>query len=132
MLSREQLQGVLLSSARPELTIYRNEKKNLGYEVRTRVFFRADSAGFLVYVQGALQEENITSQYRLTESKVRPKPVLWVSGIVNLITLSRLVPDYPDAKSQWDYFKLALDIIYEGEHNTQEGLDKLLELKGLI
>ena len=132
MLSREQLQGVLLSSARPELTIYRNEKKNLGYEVRTRVFFRADSAGFLGYVQGALQEENITSQYRLTESKVRPKPVLWVSGIVNLITLSRLVPDYPDAKNRWDYFKLALETIYEGEHNTQEGLDKLLQLKGIL
>ncbi len=132
MLSREQLQGILLSSSRPELTIYRNEKKNLGYEVRTRVFFRADSSGFLQYVQVALEEENITSQYRLSESKVRPKPVLWVSGIINLIALSRLVPDYPDAKSQWDYFKLALDIIYEGEHNTQEGLDKLLELKGLI
>ena len=40
------LQGILLASARPELTIYRNEKKNLGYEVRARVFFRADSAEF--------------------------------------------------------------------------------------
>ena len=126
------LQGILLSSSRPELTIYRNEKKNLGYEIRARVFFRADSSGYLQYVQAALEEENITAQYRLSESKVRPKPVLWVSGIVNLVTLSRLVPDYPDAKSQWDYFKLGLDIIYEGEHNTQEGLDKLLELKGLI
>jgi len=132
VLSREQLQGVLLASARPELTIYRNEKKNLGYEVRARVFFRADSAAFLGYVQGALDQENIESQYRLSESKVRPKPVLWVSGIVKLITLSRLVPDYPDAKNKWDYFKLALDIIYEGEHNTQEGLDKLLKLKGLL
>jgi hypothetical protein len=132
VLSREQLQGVLLASARPELTIYRNEKKNLGYEVRARVFFRADSAAYLQYIQAALEEENVTSQFRLIESKVRPKPVLWVSGIVNLITLSRLVPDYPDAKNRWDYFKLALETIYEGEHNTQEGLDKLLQLKGIL
>ena len=116
MLSREQLQGILLAASRPELTIYRNEKKNLGYEVRARVFFRADSEGFLRYI----------------ESKVRPKPVLWVSGITNLNHLARIVPDYPDAKCQWDYFKLALDVIYEGEHNTQVGLDKLLKLKGLL
>tara|TARA_Y100000401_G_scaffold70755_1_gene56841 strand:+ start:1095 stop:1493 length:399 start_codon:yes stop_codon:yes gene_type:complete len=132
VLSREQLQGILLAASRPELTIYRNEKKNLGYEVRARVFFRADSSAFLEYVQGALEEENIESQYRLAESKVRPKPVLWVSGITNLVRLASLVPNYPDSKIQWDYFKLALDTIYEGEHNTQVGLDKLLKLKGLL
>ena len=126
------LQGILLASARPELTIYRNEKKNLGYEVRARVFFRADSAEFLRYIESALVDEDITSQYRVAESKVRPKPVLWVSGITNLIRLAGLVPNYPDAKTHWDYFKLALDTIYEGEHNTQAGLDKLLELKGLL
>jgi hypothetical protein len=132
VLSREQLQGILLAASRPELTIYRNEKKNLGYEVRARVFFRADSEGFLRYIETALMDENIPSQFRLSESKVRPKPVLWVSGITNLNHLARIVPDYPDAKCQWDYFKLALDVIYEGEHNTQVGLDKLLKLKGLL
>ena len=132
VLSREQLQGILLAASRPELTIYRNEKKNLGYEVRARVFFRADSASFLEHVKIALEEENIASQYRLAESKVRPKPVLWVSGIANLVRLASLVPNYPDSKIQWDYFKLALDTIYEGEHNTQAGLDKLLKLKGLL
>jgi hypothetical protein len=132
VLSREQLQGVLLASARPELTIYRNEKKNLGYEVRTRVFFRADSAAFLGYIQGALEQENITSQYRLSESKVRPKPVLWVSGISNLIVLCGLVPKYPDAKDVWESFNQAVNVIYHGEHNTQQGLDILLGLKGLI
>ena len=132
MLSLEMVQGVLLASARPELTIYRNEKKNLGYEVRARVFFRADSEHFLLYIQEALLNEGIETQFRESESKVRPKPVLWVSGIVGLIALSRLVPDVADAKNKWDYFKLALETIYEGEHNTQEGLDKLLELKGLL
>ena len=59
VLSREQLQGILLAASRPELTIYRNEKKNLGYEVRARVFFRADSASFLEHVKIALEEENL-------------------------------------------------------------------------
>ena len=127
------VQGVLLASARPELTIYRNEKKNLGYEVRARVFFRADSEHFLLYIQEALLNEGIETQFRGSESKVRPKPVLWVSGINNLVALCRLVPiEEPDAKNAWDSFGQAVDIIYQGEHNTQEGLDKLLELKGLL
>ena len=32
----------------------------------------------------------------------------------------------------WMRFKQALDIVNEGRHQTQEGLDELLELKGLI
>ena len=126
------VQGILLSSARPELTIYRNEKKNLGYEVRTRVFFRADNRHFLFALQEALAILNIGAQYRDTESKVRPKPVLWVSGISNLIALCRLVPNYPDAKEIWEGFHDAVNLIYDGEHNTQEGLDELLIIKGLL
>lgn len=133
MLSREQLQGILLASSRPELTIYRNEKKNLGYEVRARVFFRANNSEFLSRLQDGLAELRIIATFRENESKVRPKPVLWVSGISNLYSLCRLVPrDEPDAKNIWPSFKAAIDIIYEGEHNTQDGLDRLLELKGLL
>ena len=132
MLNREMVKGILLSSARPELTIYRNEKKNLGYEVRTRVFFRADNYRFLWELRDELARLNIASQYREIESKVRPKPVLWVSGISNLVALCRLVPYSPDAKSVWDNFKEAISLIYEGKHNTQDGLDKLLRLKGLL
>ena len=132
MLSKEMVQGILLSSARPELTIYRNEQKNLGYEVRTRVFFRADNRQFLYALQEALAMLNVGAQYRDTESKVRPKPVLWVSGISNLVSLCRLVPDYPDAKKVWGGFSAAIGLIYDGVHNTQEGLDALLIIKGLI
>ena len=133
MLNRDRIQGILLSSARPELTIYRNEKKNLGYEVRARVFFRADNSDFLWSLQEGLAEQLIIATFRENESKVRPKPVLWVSGISNLYALCRLVPrDEPDAKNIWPSFKAAIEIIYEGEHNTQDGLDRLLELKGLL
>ena len=31
MFNLEQLQGILLAIGRPELTIYRNEKKDVGY-----------------------------------------------------------------------------------------------------
>jgi len=133
MLNRDRLQGILLSSARPELTIYRNEKKNLGYEVRTRVFFRADNQQFLWAIQEGLALLHITATFRERESKVRPKPVLWVSGISNLVALCGLVPiEEPDAKNTWSSFRQAIDIIYQGEHNTQEGLDVLLIIKGLI
>lgn len=132
MFNTNQIQGILLSSARPELTIYRNDKKNLGYEVRVRVFFRADNEEFLMFLKDALDELNVTCQFRDKESKVRPKPVLWVSGITNLLTLCRLVPELPDSKNQWAPFITAIDLICDGEHTTQEGLDRLLTLKGAL
>ena len=47
MFNLDMVKGVLLAIGRPELTIYRNEKKNIGYEIRIRVNVRADSERFL-------------------------------------------------------------------------------------
>jgi hypothetical protein len=133
MFSKEMIHGILLSSGRPELTIYRNEKKHIGYEIRLRVNLRADNLEFLDYVKLALEQLNINCKVKESESKVRPKPILWVSGIVNVVRVCELMEsNYPSSKGQWETFKEAAQMIYRGQHTTQEGFDELLKLKGEI
>ena len=124
------VKGILLAIGRPELTIYRNDKKNIGYEIRIRVNVRADSERFLEEINRVLLENNIISKVKYSESKIRPKPILWVSGIRNVIGVCNLVGNNPSSKTDWGQFYEAANIIYEGLHNTQEGLDRLLKLKG--
>tara|TARA_R110002020_G_scaffold193302_1_gene393519 strand:- start:238 stop:639 length:402 start_codon:yes stop_codon:yes gene_type:complete len=133
MFSREMIHGILLSSGRPELTIYRNEKKHIGYEIRLRINLRADNLEFLLCVQRALADLNIICKVKESESKVRPKPILWVSGVVNVVRVCELMEsNYPSSKNQWGTFKEAATMIYRGNHTTQEGFDELLKLKGEI
>tara|TARA_R100000152_G_C6772877_1_gene199994 strand:- start:1261 stop:1662 length:402 start_codon:yes stop_codon:yes gene_type:complete len=133
MFSPEILKGILLASGRPELTIYRNEKKHIGYEIRLRVNLRADNLEFLDYVKLGLEELNINSKVKSSESKIRPKPILWISGIINVIRVCELMEsNYPSSKGQWVTFKEASQMIYRGDHTTQDGFDELLKLKGEI
>ena len=126
------VKGILLAIARPELTIYQNEKKNIGYEIRIRVNVRSDSRQFLEEINRVLLENNITCKVKYSESKIRPKPILWISGIRNVVSICNLLENHLASKADWGMFKQAADIIYNDEHNTQDGLDTLLRLKGEI
>ena len=132
MFNLDMVKGVLLAIGRPELTIYRNEKKNIGYEIRIRVNVRADSERFLEQINRVLLENDIRSKVKYSESKIRPKPILWVSGIRNIVALASLLEAYSSSKADWRMFNEAANIIWNDGHNTQEGLDRLLQLKGEI
>ena len=131
LFNKEQLQGILLSLARPELAIFQNAKKQTGYEIRVRVVIRGDIA-FLNYINRTLFQYQIESTIKLQESKVRPLPVLRISRVDTLFELCKLVPDLPDAKNKWVSFKKVINLMFLGEHRAQEGLDLILELKGEI
>ena len=130
MFNLDMTRGALLAIARPELTIYQNEKKHIGYEIRIRVNVRADSRQFLEEINRVLLENNIRSSVKYSEGKHRPKPILWVSGIRNVISVCNLIDNHHSSKTNWSQFYEAANIIYEGRHNTQEGLDRILQLKG--
>ena len=131
MFTKDQLQGILLSLARPELAIFQNLNKQTGYEIRVRVVIRGN-IDFLNYINRTLFQYQIDSTIKLKESKVRSKPVLRISKIDTLYELCKLVPNLPDAKNKWESFKEVIKIMYDGEHRTQEGLDAILEFKGAI
>ena len=132
MFNLDMVRGMLLAIARPELTIYQNEKKNIGYEIRIRINVRADSRGFLEEINRVLLENNIICKVKYIESKIRPKPILWISGIRNIVTMCTLLENEMASKADWRMFSMAADIIYHDKHNTQDGLDELLRLKGEI
>ena len=132
MFNEDMIKGILCSIGRPELTIYRNDKKHIGYEIRIRVSVRADNEEFLVNVKDALQNLNINCKLKTSESKVRPKPILWISGIVNVVRVCELISTMTTSKNGWSNFKEAANIIYRGEHQNQEGFDEILKLKGEI
>lgn len=132
MFNNDQLTGILISIAKPEIHVSRAANTNIGYRVRIRVNIRGNRE-FLLGVQRALDKKTIKTSFKDKEHKSRPRPILSIGGIVNLYKLCNLVPDnLPDAKGSWNTFKQIVNIIDNGEHHTLEGLDRILQIKGEI
>tara|TARA_R100001126_G_C4874640_1_gene175204 strand:+ start:717 stop:1115 length:399 start_codon:yes stop_codon:yes gene_type:complete len=132
MYNDDQLIGILISIAKPEIHVSRADNTNIGYRVRVRVNLRG-SETFLLGVHRTLEQKGIDSKYKSEEHKSRPRPILTVGGIVNIWKLIQLVPEkLPDAKDCWGELREIIKIIDSGEHHTLEGLDKILRLKGEI
>jgi len=132
MYNDDQLVGILISIAKPEIHISRADNTNIGYRVRLRVNLRG-SEEFLLAVSRTLNQKGIDAKYKAQEHKSRPRPILTIGGIVPLWKLSEFVPDnLPDAKNCWGDFKEIVSIVDDGQHHTLEGLDRIMKLKGVI
>ena len=127
MLTREQLQGVLLSRPRAVINITKDSRYSTGYCIKPLVQFRGEM-DFLLAIERTLLQYEITPKVKRTGDKL----ILSVSGKDNLYKLLRLVPNLPDANGQWETFRNIMTIINKGEHQTQAGLDFILKLKGLL
>ena len=131
MYSKDMLVGILLSAGKLDFNIERAKDSQIGYRVRVKIIFRAEES-FLRAVERTLLQHEITSSYKEKESKTRPKPILKIGGIKNLYKLTELVPDLPDAKGEWATFRELVELISENKHRTSSGLDRILEIKGVI
>jgi len=132
MFNKGQLEGILLSIAKPEVHVARAAKLSIGYRVRVRVNVRG-SKDFLQALNRTLSQHSVVCDYKDKEHKSRPRPILTVGGLVNIWRLCQLVPkDTPDAKNIWSNFREIIQIIDNGEHHTLEGLERILEIKGEI
>tara|TARA_R110000824_G_scaffold188089_1_gene369452 strand:+ start:67 stop:462 length:396 start_codon:yes stop_codon:yes gene_type:complete len=130
MLTREQLQGVLLSGPKATFTITYDERHTVGYAVRVGVYIRG-KMDFLVAVQRSLFQQGIESKLKDVESKTRRGPILSIRGFLNCNKLCELVPNLPDAKGQWKDFITVVEICRSGKHQTQIGIDELFRIRGL-
>ena len=99
----EQLQGVLLTTARPEVTKYRSQSKT-GWTVRTRVMFRAKWP-FLIALQRKFEQFEIHSILR----ELMPKHI-------------------PCSHANWNLFDSILNYMESKSHLTQVGMDEIIEL----
>ena len=131
MYSKDMLAGILLGASKVDFNIERANDSQIGYRVKLKLIIRADLF-FLIGIQRSLEQHQISSNPKEKESKTRPKPILKIGGIKNLYKITQLVPVLPDAKGEWEVFREVVKLLDENKHRTAEGLDRILQLKGVI
>jgi hypothetical protein len=129
MLTREQLQGVLISIAKPQFLITRDERYATGYCVRLAIKMK-NSVDLSCAIQRTLLQNEIPSRNGCNIPA--NKGFITVNGNDNLCKLLELIPKTLPANADWMRFSQALEIVKDGRHQTQEGLDELFRIKGLL
>tara|TARA_R110002012_G_scaffold320774_1_gene545499 strand:- start:14181 stop:14582 length:402 start_codon:yes stop_codon:yes gene_type:complete len=132
MFTKEQLEGILVSLASPEISIEKDSKQSIGYRIRLVVKIRAMNYDFLSALQETLEEYGIDSYLKTTEHCNRKYPILRITSINNLLQFFKLIPNIPKHCNKFESFLEVLTIVSNRHHLTQKGFDKILEIKGLI
>lgn len=131
MYSKDMLIGILLSIAKMDLHLERNNASTIGYNAKLKLNIRGTEA-FLKGVQRSLEQHGIHSSYKEKEHSSRPKPILRIGGIKELIKVNKLVPKLPDSKGEWSDFRQVVHIISKGQHRKLQGIEILMKIKGVI
>tara|TARA_R100000152_G_C6767575_1_gene192830 strand:+ start:26 stop:433 length:408 start_codon:yes stop_codon:yes gene_type:complete len=131
MFTKEQLEGIIVALASPEISIERDDKQSIGYRIRLRVHFRAMNNAFILGLKEALEENGIDTYYRSEEKGSRPYPLLRITKVDNLLDLFRLIPPkLENWNDKFNSFLEVLTIVSNKHHLTQKGFDRILEIKG--
>jgi hypothetical protein len=131
MYSREMLIGIILSKANWNLDILKNSSMRMGYEVRINLVFRGEEDYLLAIQRDLLSYLNVNSKYKEKESSSRQKPILKITGIKNLKSITDFVPNLP-SNNDWDVFTQCVDIIHSSKHRTLDGFEELLKITGVL
>jgi hypothetical protein len=119
----------LLCLAKTDITVQRDERRDVGFFVRLAVHFRANNIEFMDALHRTLLQYQIESNLKPEESKNRRHPILSVRKVDSLLKLVDLIPLLPDVLNQWDNFSQALEVVEYRGHLTQEGIEEIIELK---
>jgi len=128
--SKEFIQGAFLSHGNPEVSVVRNGTE-IGYRVRVRVCLRGTEE-FLLGIQRSLLQHEIDSHYKDEEHSARKKPILIISRLSEVMRLMNILPLDLPANANWDILAKTTFMIVQKEHLTQDGLDKILKMKGVL
>ena len=137
MFNKSHLVGILVGLANCDIRVESNYRSTLGYDVKPRIHIRG-SLDFLKEIERSLLQHEITCSIKEKESKARNKPVLIIRRIMHLQRLCNMIEeslgrrDFTDARNQWHEFRLVIELIKNKKHLTLEGLEQILEIKGLI
>jgi|TARA_Y100000052_G_C2938671_1_gene79165 hypothetical protein len=128
--SKEFIQGAFLSHGNPEVSVVRNGTE-IGYRVRIRICLRG-SEDFLLGMQRSLLQHEIDSKYKAEEHSARRKPILIVSKLSEVMKLINMLPLNLPSNADWDTLAKTTFMVMQKEHLTQDGLDKILKMKGVL
>ena len=130
MFNEQQLEGILLTIARPEVTVYRSDKSKTGWTIRARVMFRANS-DFLLALQRKFEQLDIKCIFRQREGVNRKAPVLIVGKNACLNTLRGLMPkSLPCSHADWTKFDEVITALSNKTHLETEGMNRLIQVLG--
>ena len=132
MFSKDVMIGIFIGIANCDVRIESDYRSTLGYQVRPRIQIRGE-LDFLNQIKRTLFQYNVNCHIKERESKLRQKPILTLSRIKDLVTISNIVPpEYSDARNQWPDFRTVINIMNDKKHLTLNGLDEILKIKDLI
>ena len=132
MYSKDTLAGIILSNATLQINASRDITYKLGYSLKIKLILRG-SPEYLEAVYRSLMQHQIHSKIRVVESKNRPKPILSIGRISDLVKIENLLPkNAPTNKFNKDLFEKLLEIITTKKHLTLNGLDEILKLKEVL
>lgn len=131
MYNKDTLIGIILGLSKLDFNISRDNTRNIGYSVKLSLNFRAKE-DCLLAIQRSLLQHQIQSKFKHEEHSSRPKPILKITGNKNLIKVSDLLPDLPDAKGDLTKLKLVIELIKQKKHIKAEGIEQLFKIKGVI
>jgi hypothetical protein len=123
--------GILLSKGNFCVSIQENKRYSIGYKINPSITIRGNIS-FLQAISRSLKQHAIESKIKERESNNSPRPILKITGLINITNTIVLIPDLPDANDNLEGFKQALKIIIEGKHKQLTGLELIMKLKGVL
>ena len=122
------VRGALDCGSKPTISVTKDSSLNVGYRVRLEVKLRHSFIEILEAIQrNLLQQNGIETTIKKRESVARPHPILIIRGVDNLDKLLNF------NSFHWGIrFSHCHEIVKSGNHLTQEGLDEILEEKGML
>ena len=132
MLTKEELRGILLSHPTAEINISKDSNTNVGYRVRLRVSIRGNKR-YVYAIHRSLLQYEIASKIKEIESKKRPRPILYITGISSLETMYETFSLHSNISNvNWNTFAQVMWMVRQEKHLLQEGIDNILQIKDLI
>ena len=127
MYSKEQLKGILLSLAVPEIVMFTSKDSKMPYDCRLRIVLRSTNPSLLKAIQRTLNQHMIKSVLKSKENKQRVGPILILGNRNSLRRVINLLPEnVPRTHTGWDFFEKMLSAIEENKHLDEDGI---LEMK---
>ena len=130
MFTREELSGIFLSIPTAEVSVVKANNLSTGYRVRLRICIRAKFS-YLEGIQRSLLQYGIESVVKEKENKQRPRPILIISDKKSMERILALIPNKP-SNVNWEIFDEIFVLYMWRKHLSQDGLDEILELKGIL
>lgn len=123
MYSKDMLIGIFLSHAGYYLIIEKRDLYKLGYNSRLRIRIGGKKE-FLQAINRTLLQHEIDSVFVGIH--------LEINSFDSICKVMELLPDVPDSKDKLKLFRELVRMFKNKEHLTLEGLEKLMEIKGVI